>query len=70
MIRRNRKPKRHFTHLTYTERLQMEAWLKTKTPVKQIADILHKDRATIYREIKRGEYERLNGEDYSISHAY
>ncbi len=70
MRKHNRRKKRHFSHLTNTERLQIEAWLKTKTPVKRIAEMLHKNPSTIYREIKRGEYDRLNGNDYSISRAY
>ena len=70
MRKHERKKKRRFAHLTLTERLQMEAWLKTKTSVKQIAEMLHKDQSTIYREIKRGGYDRLNGEDYSVYRAY
>lgn len=70
MRKHERKKKRRFAHLTLTERLQMEAWLKTKTSVKQIAEMLHKDQSTIYREIRRGGYDRLNGEDYSVYRAY
>lgn len=70
MRKRQQKKKRNFMHLTSTERLQIEAWLKTRTPVKRIAEMLHKAPSTIYREIKRGGYDRLNGNDYSISRAY
>ncbi len=67
---RKKKEEKHFSHFTYTERLQIEAWLKTKTPVKTIAELLHKDQSSIYREIKRGGYDRLNGDDYSMYRAY
>lgn len=49
--------KRHFSHLSFTARLQIEAWLKAKIPVKEIASRLGVHISTIYREIKRGEYE-------------
>ncbi len=67
---RKKKGKRHFTHFTFTERLQIEAWLKTNTPVKTIAELLHKDRSSVYREINRGDYDRLDGNDYSVYRAY
>ncbi len=67
---RKKKEEKHFSHFTYTERLQIEEWLKTKTTVKTIAELLHKDPSSIYREIKRGGYDRLNGDDYSMYRAY
>lgn len=52
---------RKFCHLTWTQRLQLESLLKSKTAVKEICKILDVSNSTIYREIKRGAYERLNG---------
>lgn len=49
-----RKAQGKFKHLTITQRLQIEAWIKTKTPIKEIAELLHVHISTIYREIKRG----------------
>ena len=50
---------RNFKHLTKTKRLQLEAYLKIKMPKSQIAKELGVHISTIYREIKRGEYEHL-----------
>ena len=47
---------RKFKHLTKTQRIALESYLKIKTPIKQIADLLGVNFSTIYREIKRGEY--------------
>ena len=49
--------KRHFAHLSFTARLQIESWLKAKVPIKEIASRLGVHISTVYREIKRGEYE-------------
>ena len=51
---------RNFKHLTKTKRLQLEAYLKIKMPIKEISKILKVHISTIYREIKRGEYEHRN----------
>lgn len=56
-----RKAKGKFTHLTQTARVQIEAWLKTKTPIKEIAAMLGVHISTIYREIKRGTYQKKVG---------
>lgn len=50
-----------FHHLTFTQRLQLEALLKAKTPYKEIARVLEVHLSTIYREVKRGRFEYLNG---------
>lgn len=47
-------------YLTERERYQIESLLKAKTPVKEIADILGKCKATIYNEIKRGTVSLIN----------
>lgn len=53
---------RHYKTLTWNDRLRIEAWLKVKTPIKQIAEMLGVHISTIYREIKRGQYEHLNSD--------
>lgn len=40
-------------HLTSVQRNQIEVLLKTKTPVKTVAELLSTDKSTIYREIDR-----------------
>ena len=56
-----RKAKGKFTHLSQTARIQIEAWLKTKTPIKEIAAMLDVHISTIYREVKRGTYQKKVG---------
>ena len=56
--------------MTWTQRLQLESLLKSKTPVKEICKILGVSNSTIYREIKRGAYERLNGATWEHYTAY
>ena len=48
---------RKFKHLTKVKRLQLESYLKIKMPKKEIAELLEVHISTIYREIKRGEYQ-------------
>ena len=48
-----------YTHLKETERYKIEALLVTKTKIKEIAKILERSKATIYREINRGSVVRL-----------
>ena len=60
---------RNFNHLTYADRLKLEALLLAGHKADEIARILHFHRATIYREIKRGQYEHLNS-DYTTEMRY
>lgn len=60
---------RHYKTLTFTNRLQIEAWLRVKTPVKDIARYLGVHISTVYRELKRGQYEHLNS-DYTTEWRY
>ncbi len=46
--------RKKFKHLTRTQRVQLEAYLKNKTPIKDIANLLNVNISTVYREIKRG----------------
>lgn len=61
---------RHFKHLTYTQRLQLEAYFKAKLPNKKIAVLLGVDLSTVYREYNRGLYQRLNSDTYEYEEAY
>ena len=56
-----RKAKGLYKHLTFTARLQIEAGLKMKMPVKQIAAKVGVHISTVYREIKRGVYRKKIG---------
>jgi IS30 family transposase len=60
---------RHYKTLTWSDRLKIEAWLKIKTPKSVIAEALGVHISTVYREIKRGQYERLNS-DYTTEWSY
>ena len=51
--------KQHY--MTYQERLKLEALLNAKIPVAQIAKQLGFCRASIYNEIKRGQYMQNSG---------
>ena len=55
---------RIFKHLTRTDRLRIEKCLNEGYTYRQIADVLRVHISTIYREIKKGEYQRLNGATY------
>jgi len=64
---------RKFKHLTYTQRLQLEAYLKAKLHKRQIAKLLGCSLSTVYLEISRGMYEhkvtesdRYTGERFYI----
>lgn len=48
-----------YTHLKEFERYKLEALLSTKARIKDIAKILERSKATLYREIKRGSVVRL-----------
>ena len=52
--------KQHY--MTYPERCQLEALHKARLPVREIAAQLGFSVATIYRELKRGEYTALNSD--------
>ena len=58
-----------YKHLTYTNRLQIEAWRKVGIEPKTIANKLGVHISTIYRELKRGQYEHLNS-DYTREMRY
>lgn len=60
---------RHFKHLTFTQRLQLEAYLKADLSTSKIAELLGVHKSTVYREINRGQYEHLNS-DYTTEFRY
>ena len=49
-----------FKHLTFTDRLKIEALKRERIPIGQIAQHIGKHRSTIYRELQRGKYERMD----------
>ena len=55
---RKRNPKSPYKCLTWQQRLQLEAYLKTNIPKKEIARLLGVHISTVYREIKRGLYKK------------
>lgn len=63
------KQMKGWKQLKYSDRIRIEAWLRAKISVQEIADMLHVHRSTIYREIKRGQYEHLNS-DYTVEKRY
>lgn len=62
--------RRSFRHLTLTARLQIEALLKAKVSIKDIARQVDVHISTVYREIKRGTYMHLNGETWEYEQRY
>ena len=57
-------------NLTYTQRLQIETLNNAKKTKKEIAEILGLHLCTIYRELKRGAYNRLNGATWETFVSY
>ena len=51
-----------FKHLTKTDRIKIETLYNAGHSIIQIAEIIGVHRSTVYRELKRGEYERLTSE--------
>lgn len=59
-----------FKHLTKTDRLRIERWQRQGVTTREIANKLRVHISTIYRELHRGEYERLNGATWETETAY
>lgn len=53
---------KEFTHMTYNDRLRLDALIRAKHKPKEIAEILHKHISTIYRELGRGRYMHTNSD--------
>ena len=64
-----KQKEKKYEHLTYKKRLRLEVMLRQKIHKQTIADELGVHISTIYREIKRGEYEHLNS-DYTTEIRY
>ena len=58
-----------YKHLTFNDRLKIEAWQKVGTSPRVMAEKLGVHISTIYRELKRGQYEHLNS-DYTTEQRY
>lgn len=61
---------RHYKTLTWNDRLKIEALHKIGVSPKRIAEELGFHFVTIYRELKRGQYEHLNGDDWTTEIRY
>lgn len=61
---------RTFKHLSKNDRLRIEGWTRQGLKPPEIADKLRVHVSTIYRELHRGEYERLNGDTWEMETAY
>ena len=61
---------RTFKHLSKNDRLRIERWLREGMKPREIADKLRVHISTVYRELKRGQYERLNGATWEMVTAY
>lgn len=59
-----------FKHLSMTDRLRIEKWQRQGMKPKQIAAKLRVHLSTIYRELNRGKYERLDGKTWEMHTAY
>ena len=59
-----------FKHLTHTDRLRIEKWIREGLSKKEIAKKLRVHISTIYRELERGKYERLDGATWEMKEAY
>lgn len=59
-----------YKHLEITDRLRIERWIKQGMKPREISEKLHVHISTIYRELKRGQYERLNSKTWEMETAY
>jgi IS30 family transposase len=57
-------------YLTRDQRIRIEALYKIHTPVKVIADQIGVCYSTVYKELKRGKIELLNGHDWVMYKSY
>ena len=61
---------RVFKHLNFTDRLRIEKWKKEGMRTREIAEKLRVDPSTVYRELKRGSYDRLDGKTWEMIPTY
>ena len=60
---------RHYKTLTWADRIKIEAWQKANIKPQRMAEMLGVHFSTVYRELKRGQYEHLNA-DYTTEIRY
>ena len=60
---------RRYRHLSFTDRLRIDANIRAGKSAKEVADIIGVHISTIYRELQRGQYEHLNS-DYTTEIRY
>lgn len=60
---------RRYRHLSFTDRLRIDANIRAGKSAKEVADIIGVHVSTIYRELQRGQYEHLNS-DYTTEIRY
>ena len=51
-----------YKHLNESERYKIEGFLQARKSIKEIAEILGRNRSTVYREIRRGKVLRIDSE--------
>lgn len=68
MLQENKK--RKFKHLTWEKRLQIEALFKIGYKARKIAEEIGCSFKTVYNELKRGEYEHLDGKTWKTYKKY
>lgn len=61
---------RVFKHLTLTDRIRIEKWMREGVKVREIAGKLRVDPSTVYRELKRGSYDKLDGKTWELIPTY
>lgn len=62
--------RKKFKHLSFTQRIQIETLLNRKVPLREIAETIGVHISTVYREVKRGVYEKkvFKRDYYETSH--
>jgi len=59
-----------FKHLTMTDRLRIEKYLRDGMKPREIAAILRVHISTVYREMQRGKYQRMDKDTLELKEAY
>lgn len=57
-------------YFTYTDRLVLEKLFTQGHSMRRIAELMGRNLSTIYRELKRGSYDRLDGSSYILRRSY
>lgn len=61
---------RVFKHLTFTDRIRIEKWMREGVKIREIAGKLRVDPSTVYWELKRGSYDKLDGKTWELIPTY